>query len=348
MTRPRFPLKAIFSPTRRLVDPARTLLQRGGLLGGVQMVVPRAELTYRRLDFSALPARQRASAARIAILQVQPARTTQSRIAWKDGIAHVWSWVPPDARPPRAPWVPESLLIRPPASADATRLVGLARGVEGQVWQGGQLLASRWWPEKPDAAAWHRFLRSAGLGAEGAPPEIEAIPPGLPWALLKDRGTASTQTTERIAWRVALGGLAVALGWQWAARDVWRAAQADLETRTRAARIATAPLLDARERAETARAATERYASLRQMTSDYMLMAQVIAPLPPESKLMVWQRQGTKLLAGVQAPESDPRKFVAAYERSPLLSDAKATLVDTGQMRLEFELPKPAASGDPG
>ena len=53
-------------------------------------------------------------------------------------------WRKADAR-----WIPESLLKAPPL-VDGPRLLRTLRGVEGQVWGGGRLLASQWWRYGPD------------------------------------------------------------------------------------------------------------------------------------------------------------------------------------------------------
>ena len=80
--------------------------------------------------------------------------------------------------------LPESLLFEP--INDGVRLQGAIDGVDGQHWQQGELLASRWWPEPPSAAEWHNFLREAKLAGDGTGASVPAVQPmrwlGSPWA----------------------------------------------------------------------------------------------------------------------------------------------------------------------
>lgn len=39
----------------------------------------------------------------------------------------------------------------------------MCEGVEGQVWKGGFLAATRWWPSAPSQREWATFLRGAGV-----------------------------------------------------------------------------------------------------------------------------------------------------------------------------------------
>ena len=68
--------------------------QSGGLLGGSEWVVPRGECQYRQHDFSQLPARRRRAAARLAVPRFEPAPGARVHIAWQQGIAHYWIWMP--------------------------------------------------------------------------------------------------------------------------------------------------------------------------------------------------------------------------------------------------------------
>lgn len=50
-----------------------------------------------------------------------------------------------------------SPLARAPC-AHSFRLVGTKSGFEGELWQQNELVASRWWKNRPDARAWARFV----------------------------------------------------------------------------------------------------------------------------------------------------------------------------------------------
>jgi nucleotide-binding universal stress UspA family protein len=341
MPRARNPLTAIFSPTRRLIGTEPVLVQRGGLLGSVEWVVPRAECHYRRVDLSALPARQRQAAARIAARREPLAPEAVSRIAWAGGIAHIWTWSPAgqESRISPAAWIPESLL-RPVPTADGPRLVRLVRGVEGQVWREHRLVASQWWSQAPGLEAWHRFLRASGISPEEAPavPDVQVLGWSGPWAELQFGTSISPVAIERFAWRAVVGGLALGIGWQLSAQVSWSDALDRLEARTQALRARAMPLLEARERADAARQSLQEYRELQQATSDFVLMAEVVKPLPEDALLSLWQREGANLKVGVKTADTDPRYFVAAYERHPLLANVQAAPAETGLMHLDFTL----------
>lgn len=313
-------------------------------------MVPRAQLRYRRLEFAALPARQRTAAARIAVMRdALPGALT--RIAWSGAVAHVWSWLPPTATTARerAGWVPETLL-RGRADTDGARLVALVEGVEGQVWKDGALVASQWWPAAPGVEAWHRFLRSAGLAppADARLPMVRDTGWSAPWARVRG-ATAGTDRLEAIAWRTVLAGVALVLGWQVMAREEERDAHAALVARTEALRLRATPILDARERADTARADVERLRALQRASSDYALMPAVSLPLGEGARLLGWQRQGDVLKAKVAVADTDPRRAVEAFARVRLLADVQAMPAPPQAIGLEFKLPeafRAAGGGD--
>lgn len=312
------------------------------MLGASEWVVPRAQLRHRRIDYSALAARQRVEAARIA-LQRDGLPGELHRVAWRAGIAHVWTWQPETAPATRlrTGWMPESLVQAPPADADGFRLLRQTEGVEGQVWRAGDLVASQWWAEAPELGVWQRFLRGAGIGPEAAArvPEPGRSPWGPPWARVRDRATGGSPG-ERWAWRAVAVAVAAVVGWQWAALEGEREALARLQARMEGLRRESMPLLDARERADAARADIERLRGLQRGTSDYSLMVAVRAPLPEKARIASWDRKGEKLTVRIAGGGADPREFVSAYESIRLLSDVQAAPVGEDAMDLQFELPE--------
>ncbi|HZH44669.1 MAG TPA: hypothetical protein VEY50_11365 [Lysobacter sp.] len=335
-------LAALFSPTRRLIGPEGLCVARGGVFGALEWVVPRAQCLYRRIDFSALPPRQRLGAARIAARQHEPVEGAPAHVVWTGPVAHMWLWAEPSAwiKSAEEGWVPESLLRAPPA-VDGLRLLKLVSGVEGQYWRQGELHASQWWSERPSPEQWRLFVRACGLGPGQAHPMPEPVdaPWASPWGDVRRGLPASPARLERWAWTAAAWGLAAVLGWQSAALVRWQQAHADLGERLEALRARSVPLLAARERAENARASLLHLRELQRGVSDYSLMADVIAKLPKDSRLTGWLREGGKLEVAVKSAERDPRAFVAAFERHPLLADASAAPLTTGEMRLVFNLP---------
>lgn len=338
---PRTKLAALFLPTRRLIGSESPVVQPGGALGGQQWVVPRAECQYRRVDLAAMPSRQRAAAARLAATRYQPSPDAVTHVAWRGGIAHLWIWTspPPEVASGEQRWIPESLILPPPLD-DGPRLLRLARGCEGQVWEGGQLVLSQWWPDAPDADAWRRFLRAGGLeSADSAVPAAQNLPWAQPWGEGgRDWLPGSAAGRERLAW-LALGAvLVMALGWQLTGLLRWSAASARLASGLEATRAEMAPVLAARERAEQAQAEAERLRRLQSGASDYELMSRISAALPEGLRLQGWRREAGNLQVLVSGGGSDPRQYVAAFAAQPELAEASATPVGAG-MQLTFKLP---------
>ena len=340
-------LTTLFSPTRRLGGPEPRVLHAGGALGPVQWVIARADCHYRRLDFSQLPVRQRASAAAVVVRRQEPAPGALHHIAWTGGIAHAWVWPEPDAGllAGEAGWIPETLLRAKP-DQDGPRLLAMMRGVEGQVWREGDLRASQWWPAPPDAAAWRRFLRAAGLA-----PETDDVPEpeALPWA---DRSwgdrpaglPGSPAALERLAWVAGIGIVALGLGWQLAAQASWSFGQWRLDQQLTQLRAEATPLLEARERADAALQRLQGLQALATADSDYLLVAEVIEPLPADTRLLGWRREGDRLQVGLESGETDPRLFVSAFQEHPRLADVAASpLPNNAGMQLDFDLAAPAA-----
>lgn len=333
-------LAVIFSPTWRLAAPERAVIRSGGLLGELQWVVPRARLGYRRSDFGALPAKRRTAAAAIAARReaVGPSRF---QVAWKGPVAHTWTWAEADATAlgvsSDAAWVPESL-VRTAPSGDGLRLLHLAEGVEGQYWRGGDLQASQWWPEVPGLAAWQRFARACGLPAPESVSGADSVAWSAPWADTRRMVPASPAMLERWAWRGVAVALALALGWQGAAELRWRAAQSALATRMAELRDKASPLLAAREQAERSRDEILALQALQQEGSDYALVARVVAPLPADTRLLEWQREGDKLQVALRSADADPRHFVTAYQDDPRLHSVVATPGESGITMLDFDL----------
>lgn len=60
-------------------------------------------------------------------------------------------------------WIPESFLKEP--GRDGPRVVPCKDGYEGQIWDDGALVSTRWWPVPPDARAWQFFVEGTDAGS---------------------------------------------------------------------------------------------------------------------------------------------------------------------------------------
>lgn len=123
-----------------------------------------------------------------------PFPSTQYVAQWVGHRACVYAWdrdavaqeiAAAGATPARCTVWAESF-FRPPLQ-DAVRLSQMCDGVEGQVWRGGLLSATRWWPATPEPRDWSMFLRSAGVDLSQSGFEVpSAVPSELliqPWTI---------------------------------------------------------------------------------------------------------------------------------------------------------------------
>lgn len=111
---------------------------------------------------------------------------------------NVWTWDRNDLAgflPPSAcrQAVPETLYHRP---VEGFALRKCIEGVEGQWWQRGALVASRWWPEPPSPSEWALFQRGAGSATSQDEFERPALTQGLDKAARRPRNL--TPLSDRI------------------------------------------------------------------------------------------------------------------------------------------------------
>ena len=342
--------RALFSPRRQWLGVDAPVVQAGGWLGPLEVVVPRALCSYRRLAFPQLPSDRRAEALALAASRAAPEAGSGWTARWQDEVAHLWVFPPSarDAIDPAAVPVAESALLQLPEEPDVDRLVALVEGVEGQVWRGGQLLATRWWHSPPSGEAWAQFLRSASVEPRTPLPDpVLGALSEVPWGRPVQRIVWSAAQLERAFWRGLVVFLGVLIGWQVSAAAAWSIAEAWQASRLEALRAESAPLIDAREKAEAARTRMEALINLAAAPSDYVLVAEVKQRLPEDARLVGWLRDPASLRVAVRTRERDPRVFVQAFSGHPLLGAVQANAVERGaDVELLFDLDPPDLEGE--
>lgn len=183
---PGMALPSLFS--QRLIaqysDGTAHTIRPGGLVHTDLLVVSRALCSFKRIT---LPSSSR-NAVKAALLQARREASSEANLLQIEQdpsnrkMAGLWTWPVSEntaeggKQPTRS--IPETLARQPMQSG--RRLVQCLEGIEGQVWDNGALIASRWWPEVPGQGQWLTFLRSARL----KPDEVSlALPPvsEVPW-----------------------------------------------------------------------------------------------------------------------------------------------------------------------
>lgn len=345
--------RALFSPHRRWLDADAGLLQAGGWLGPRQRVALRADTLHRRLAFPGVPPAQRDRALQLAAERAAPSTGARYAARWQGEVAQVWLLATEAHGELGADevLVAESSLLPPPRGDAAERVVALRRGVEGQVWRDGELRASRWWPDAPDAEGWARFLRASGVAitAPVAAPAVEHLTPlPEPWGRAGRRLAWAPAQLESAFWTALVAIAALIIGWQLAAALTWSIAGAWQAQRLEAVRESAAPLIAARERAEAARARIDAWAGLAETPVDYLLQAELRGLLPAEARVAGWSRDAAQLRVEVVGGGDDPRPFVQALAAHPVFSSVVANPGGNGRMQLDIRLEAGDMTGEGG
>lgn len=231
---------------------------------------------------------------------------------------------------------PESLLHEP-LQAEGATLRRCSEGCEGQVWRAGRLVASRWWPQTPEPAAWLNFQRGAGLESSRQATEPPNLPETPVWA---PRPWAPAQRLSELLERDRLylhGALALALLLMllptlWLVRSGW-AAQTQaaalmaqrhtLEAAARPGLEARAAALDALSQLETLLAQVDRVAPVS-------LLAHLSRCLPADgSRLLELDWEGRRLRLVLEPAPGTPRTvYVRAFESGGRLRDIRELAQD--------------------
>ncbi len=148
------------------------------LAGGTEYILSRRFCSFRSKSIEGRkPTRDLIRAAILEATTASSCSDARAFVTLTGSVLGIWTWDNADLADVLAPSarrqaVPETLYHRP---VDGFALRLCIDGVEGQWWQSGALLASRWWPEPPPASEWALFKRAVG----GAAIDDTFIPPGL-------------------------------------------------------------------------------------------------------------------------------------------------------------------------
>jgi hypothetical protein len=272
--------------------------------------------------------------------------------------------------------LPETLLL--PAHDDGVVLQVCSTGFEAQVWRGRQLVASRWWPDTPDVAAWLNFQRSAGVPPSAQlqqpPPCDPGAGPGWldePWAPVLSLSAMIERARLRVHAVAATLLAALLLPTLWLLHANWALAQQvdALEAEKVQLTAQTQPVLTARSQALAAMASLDTLLAAVSHPDALTLLSQVATLLPGDgSRIRKLEMDGSRLRLVLGVPAGTPRiTYVRALEGGGWLQDVREDTQDTtpGTVALSAEIrgngpptaatvpapgmaappPKPAASG---
>jgi hypothetical protein len=335
-------------------DGARPL--PGGGTAGSLALVGRELCLFLHVDAARVPAKQRDGFVALEVRRAAPFADPEQDVLWLNGHAAVWYWsreriraISGGAQRYRA----EALFHGQVRRDDCVELLALdagpwagddaGEGFEARVWRDGHLVASRWWPRQPDTGAWRAFARGAGLATAEDAPDPEPAPLRThALAGSNERLALAGQINSRrkqIAFGAGVFVLAL-LAWQAAsvARIAWRTHSVDRQTASLSAGMTKT--IDARARADEARARIDALLALRTPASQTRLLAEVRRITPGDWQLAAWSQPGPDPLeVTMRASAPDVAAIVAKWEASPLLQDVTpATGGAAGEVTLQARL----------
>lgn len=318
----------------------RYLQQRADLItpvdssgyGRKEWIIARSLCHYKYFALNELPENRWEEALTVKIRQWSPFVNYAEYIVWQNDAVFVWVW-DTELQQQSMEQVglktvrcfPETIL-RPVADHDGAYLLACLEGYEGQIWQAGKLIASRWWLNTPSLREWSQFLRAHSLAAiaEVPTPEITEL---LTQAWGKARRSFGGFKAQQERDWVFIGLLIFVMMVAWQAVDILKAKSAlqELQSHLDELNDKATPVLTARTAAMNHKQAAERLFTLNSQTSQIELMALVLDKLPQQgAKVVEWAYQSGELKVTIEASSIDPRFYVENFQSQPLFVDVKS------------------------
>jgi hypothetical protein len=349
-------LQRRFSATRllRRAEDVETL-RAGGR--ATEWVVPRAHCLFFTLDVAKVPAKRHESYAALAVKRMAPFAAPDWHAITRQGQMMVWAWpkaileTAPEGSPTWSPGdraIPEAILRGEPGEDDS-QLVACDAGFDARVWRRGLLVASQWFPQIPDAAAWLEFLRGAGADAHGpVPMPLAGGWRDSPWSAPSRAAIAvdGWRHFGRSAVVLATSLVVAVLAWP-VGSGLRHAIEASLvEGRIEALSEQLSSVLDRRDAALGAIDETDALLALRARQPQTRLLAALERALGPQGiQAKEWDVQrGSRLRLVLAAPGADPQALVTTLMSTGMLDDVRVEPGnEAGQMVVQAELTGGAA-----
>lgn len=269
--------------------------------------------------------------------QWSPFQDSGYAIVWQDGFASVWSWDNSrvDAEIQKQPKLPKSLqkipetLLRAPLQS-GLRLLKCLNGVEGQYWQDGQLLASRWWPQRPDEHGWLAFQRDCGVPADQQETRstLQDLPLlQKPWAKVTVPGASGEDIplAETALYAVLVFGLGLTTAVMGLQHHQVSHAIAQRNTELAAIKNKAGTVFAAREAALSTLIRIKAIDAIEPNPQPLVLMEAIAETLPKEKGVYLreWDMTGSRLKISLFSPDSNiaGANYVQAIDKTGLFSN---------------------------
>lgn len=295
-------------------------------------MLSRALCRFNRFDLSRLPAGKRKAALALQLPQWSPYPDSSYAIVWQNGCASVWCWdnsrigaeIQKHGKTPKSQQKTPETLLRAPLQS-GLRLLKCLDGVEGQYWQDAQLVASRWWPQRPDQHAWLSFQRDCGVVPEQQEPtgtlqDLPLLP--QPWGKIGTLGgsTDDMPVAEIALYVVLLLALGISTVWLGLQHYQIKHAIAERENDLATIKSKAATIFAARETALSMLARLKDIDAIEPNPPPLVLMAALAETLPKDSGAYVreWDMTDNRLKIGVSSPDATiaGANYVQALEKT--------------------------------
>lgn len=300
-----------------------------------QWIVARQLCYYHLFDLKEIPQNRWNEVFAHWLAQWSPLTDYGSYIVWRGHVAQVWIWQQSQVETEQQTLgikaitvIPEPLLYSPMLSTPYSeiRLLACCEGVEGQLWQAGILIGSRWWQQPPPLKTWNRFLREHGQSS------VTELPPltthaflTKPWAKAKRLHANLGQFFESGAVAAVIACVALAT-WQWLSIVKLQDKIEQLLTQQTELQNQATPLVTYRNAALADKRIIEKIISFNALPQQLTLFATVAEKLPQQAKLVEWQYQSGRLRFTVEAPFIDPRFYVNTYQAIPMFKEVSSEM----------------------
>jgi len=313
----------------------RGVIRRGGpierLVLGERLIISRELCHFETMPNTPGGQRlRRHEAAKLSARARTPISDPAFYFDWGPDRIGIWSWprsLTAELSDFEGEVLPETVL-HPPLE-DGARLVVAMDGFEGQVWRYRQLVASRWWPQRPSLFEWSAFLRASRVPEtpQDAPQPLEPVLLARP--ANPQPYTALLDRLKAVSWRdgaalaiVCLLVPGLFLFGQWAqlsqSRSALTAELAELSTET-------AEISAARQAAQSASNELAAYAATLNRRHPAALLASVSEELARFSIRLDSFEQTENDLTLVMQTSDDfaPESLVRAMENNPLMNNVR-------------------------
>jgi len=332
--------------SKRLFSTQRYLQKRSefiapplsGRKGRREWVITRGLCYYHLFALGAIPATRRESVLQLKIQQWSPFRDYGSYCVWQDDHVQVWIWdkrkqqeLFTEAEIKQATVIPETAL-HTRQTTNTALLIKCLDGFEGQIWQDGLLVGSRWWAQIPKTREWINFQRAHGFTTTGKIPTISEEPLlERPWQQKKNYAKHLNLFQEPLLVAIGAAIFMLVLSWQITQIWVWQQALGQVQSQVDELKEEITPILTARTQALENKTHFEHLLAINPYPSQLEILTLVTEKLPArkEAKLLEWFYQLGELrfileIKKVNSAFYNSAFYIKAFQTIPLFSEIKA------------------------